>query len=102
MRVLLGTIDAQFHDIANMNDEGRAAILDPTSYTASTLAFTLSADNSSGVVYPSVRAPLGHCLAAFWPDIVGIPIKERHLQYEWNGERVTRYFDYSREVWIAI
>jgi hypothetical protein len=25
--------------------------------------------------------------------VVGIPIQERHLQYEWDGAKVGRYFD---------
>ena len=44
----------------------------------------------------------GHCIAAFWPDVVGIPRQERHLQYEWNGQTVTRYFDYSLSEWFPI
>jgi hypothetical protein len=55
---------------------------------------------SNGLVYPSVRHEGGACAAVFWPDVVGIPMQERHLQYEWDGKRFTRYFDYSLEAWF--
>ena len=59
-------------------------------------------EGSDGVVYPSVRHAPGHCVAAFWPDAVGVPVQERHLQYEWNGAAMTRYFDYLRDGWFPL
>jgi hypothetical protein len=41
-------------------------------------------------------------VVAFWPDVVGLPRQERHLQYEWNGQSVTRYFDYSLSEWLPL
>ncbi len=103
MRVLLGSIDQQFHDIGSLSDAERSAILDPAGYIASqSLAAGLRATGSNGVFYPSVRDPLGSCVGAFWPDVVGIPIQERHLQYHWDGNRVFRYFDYSSDIWIPL
>jgi hypothetical protein len=29
-------------------------------------------------------------------------MQERHLQYEWDGEKVVRYFDYKRDAWIDV
>ncbi len=101
MRVLLGTIDASFHDVAMLQMGDRAAILNPDNYEVSrALAFRLRGDDSNGLVYPSVRDAPGSCVAAFWPDVVAIPIQERHLKYEWNGIRVARYFDCSLDTWI--
>ena len=52
--------------------------------------------------HPSVRHKGGQCIAIFWPNVVGIPIQERHLQYEWDGKKVTRYFDYSSDEWQQV
>jgi len=59
----------EFHDIRR--DPARAACLSPSSYAASqTLAATLLAAGSSGIVYPSVRQRRGTCLACFRPALV--------------------------------
>ena len=103
MRVLVGTIANTFHNTDTLPKAQRSAVLDPSSYdTSRALARTLRDAGSNGVTYPSVRDPDGRCIAAFWPDVVGIPIQERHLQYEWDGEKVRRYFDYQRDAWIGL
>jgi hypothetical protein len=103
MRVLVGAIASAFHDVGTLPTTERNAVLDPESYDASrSLARTLRVAGSNGLVYPSVRDTAGRYIAAFWPDVVGIPLQERHLQYEWDGEKVTRYFDYKREVWSSL
>ncbi|UYP67445.1 hypothetical protein OIU14_13305 [Thalassobacter stenotrophicus] len=28
---------------------------------------------SDGITWPSVRSPGGHCIAAFWPNVIPIP-----------------------------
>jgi hypothetical protein len=56
----------------------------------------------TGVVYPSVREAAGTCIGAFRPRAVGILRQERRLTYRWNGERVDRYFDDRRDVWVAV
>jgi len=103
MRVLVGTITNAFHDVDTLPRGERAAVLDPRSYDASrTLGRMLRDSGSNGVSYRSVRDADGRCIAAFWPDVVSIPIQERHLQYEWDGEKVARYYDYKREAWISL
>jgi hypothetical protein len=102
MRVLLGTIDCDLHDVASLDDATRKRLLDPVSYADSRpFAFDLREAGSNGLVYPSVRDNRGTCVAAFWPDVIDIPMQERHLQYEWDGKRFSRYFDYSLEAWIS-
>jgi hypothetical protein len=103
MRVLLGSIDRLLDDVATLEEKTKAAILDKDSY-AHSRPFGLSrrANGSDGFIYPSVRHEGGECIVAFWPDVVGIPIQERHLNYEWDGKRVTRYFDYQLEQWIVV
>jgi RES domain len=103
MRVLVGTVANTFHSVDALPRARRAAVRDPDSYDASrALARALRDAGSNGLTYPSVRDPRGRCIAAFWPDVVGVPIQERHLQYEWDGAKVARYFDYKREAWTNL
>jgi RES domain-containing protein len=100
MRVLLGTVEAAFEDVAGLPEPQRAAVLDPDSYAASQpFAGALRERGSLGVVYPSVRWAGGVCLGAFKPTAVGVPQQERHLAYRWDGARIDRYFDYQLEAW---
>src|SRR3954452_14297475 len=100
MRVLVGSVSNHFHDIESLRPAERSSILDPASYVASqAIGRALREASSNGIIYPSVRDPGGHCLAAFWPDVIGIPTQERHLQYDWDGARVGRYFDYALDRW---
>jgi len=100
MRVLLGSIDARLHDVSKLDDVSKRRILDANSYAHSrTFAAALREDDSDGVVYPSVRDEGGMCFAAFWPDVPNRPVQERHLQYEWDGVRFSRWFDYKEERW---
>lgn len=86
MRELVGRVDAQLADIRG---GGFEQLLDPDSYTRSqAFARDLRAGGADGVVYPSVRDPGGECVAAFHPDVVGMPVQGRHLSYHWNGERI--------------
>jgi hypothetical protein len=103
MRVLVGTVAADFEDVTVMPTEELRAILDREAYVASqAFARRLRVAGTNGVAYPSVRHEGGRCLGAFKPREVGIPHQERHLKYRWNGERVDRYFDYVRDVWIEL
>jgi hypothetical protein len=100
MRVLLGTVNWTFEDLAQLDESLRAKLLDKHSYAVSQpYAGERRAADCDGFVYPSVRHDGGQCIGAFWPDTVGIPIQERHLQYDWDGKRVGRYFDYTTDKW---
>jgi hypothetical protein len=58
---------------------------------------------SNGIVYPSVRWPAGQAVALFWPDLIELPINQaRHLHYHWDGRRMTSYFVYGQDEWIAM
>ncbi len=100
MRVLLGSVSATLHDVAKLDEKPKQRILNPQSYAHSRpFAASLRDNGSDGIVYPSVRDDGGACIAAFWPDVVGLPMQERHLQYEWDGKRFSRWFDYKEERW---
>lgn len=101
VRVLIGKINADLHDIR----VGRqwAACHTPDDYTASrALARALRDGGSNGIVYRSARCVGAENFGVFWPDVVRPPIQGAHLQYEWNGERIARYFDYAAGHWIAL
>jgi hypothetical protein len=101
MRVLVGAVDVELHDVASISKQRLASIMDPNSYVDSRpFGAELHGAKSSGVVYPSARRAEGACVGAFWPDVVGLPVQERHLKYHWDGERVAKYFDYSTDKWM--
>jgi len=103
MRVLVGRINAEFHDLESVRDAVRRPLLDPDSYAASqAFAAALRGDSTNGIHYPSVRRPQGRCVAAFRPKAVGVPKQTKHLKYYWDGSAVREYFDYESEAWIEI
>jgi hypothetical protein len=103
MRVLLGAVDCSFCEVDTLSPADQQAVLDKASYVASReFGGNRRGTGSDGISYPSVRHEGGRCIAAFWPNVVGIPVQERHLQYEWDGARVTRYFDFKDSVWANL
>jgi RES domain len=102
MRVLIGRIDASFHDLRG-GSPAFAPCLDPDDYAASrALGRALRTAGSNGIVYPSVRRQGGQCLGGFRPKAVGRPIQGPHLAYFWDGRRISRYFDYAADRWVAL
>jgi RES domain-containing protein len=103
MRVLVGAVDHEFHDVSTVSQQRLASIMDRDSYVDSQpFGADLREKDSPGVVYPSARRSKGECVGAFWPDLVGIPKQERHLKYHWDGERVGRFFDYTKDEWVGL
>ena len=104
MRVVVGRVDQTFHDVASLPEPVRAAVLDPDDYGPSrSLGRTLREAGSNGLTYPSVRHAQGtcpgKCIAAFRPKAVHPPVQERHIRYHWDGNRVSRWFDYPTATW---
>ena len=98
MRVLVGTIDAELHDV-----RGMPAVHDPDDYSPSrALGSALRKAGSNGIVHHSVRHQGGKCIAVFRPRLLSVPKQERHLQYDWDGTGIGRYFDYDRQAWTAV
>jgi RES domain-containing protein len=86
MRELVGAVETALHDIRGA---GFGALLAPDDYAPSqAFAREQRGDGGNGIVYPSVRNPGGECIAAFWPDVVAIPVQGRHFRYHWNGARI--------------
>ena len=103
MRVIVGRIDADLHDIEQLDADRRQRLLDPNDYAfGQALALALRGAGSTGVHYPSVRHAGGKCVAMFRPSTVGLPVQTKHLKYHWDGTAVRRYFDYELDRWIDI
>lgn len=102
LRHLVGSVSNDFHDLRLAEAFGDC--LDPESYTASqALARRLRSDGANGLVYPSVRDPDGEAIAAFWPDVVGVPVQARHLAYHFDGERIDLVRDEANgNVWRIV
>ncbi len=96
-RELIGSLDAELHDLR----DAVAFALDADDYAgAQTLAWELRRNHArDDIVWPSVRHPGGEAIAAFWPDVVGIPVQGRHLCYRWDGNRADAWLTYGEENW---
>ena len=91
-RELIGKVDHSFHDLTEREDY--TDCLAPDTYVPSqSLARDLRQNGSNGVLYSSVRHEGGLCIAAFWPDVIGIPMQARHFAYHFNGEFIDMYRD---------
>ena len=87
-REIILSVDADLHDL-RLGEPEHPSALDPNSYVASqTLAASLRAAGSDGIIYPSVRHAGGECVGLFYPDCAANPLQGRHLAYHWDGERV--------------
>ena len=99
-RCLIGRIDHALHDLISKCPED---IRNPDDYAAAqALGKSLRDAGSDGIIYESIRNPGSENIAAFWPDVVGIPIQERHLAYNWNGREIDKIFDYETEQWMEL
>ena len=91
MRVYLARLDGVLHDVRK---GAPAAIHDPDDYSASrTLGRRLRAEGSNGIIFNSVRDEDGTCVAVFRPRLLSECRQERHLTYQWNGERISSIFE---------
>ena len=86
---MLADFSSEFHDLRG---DGRfAACLDPQRYVASQrLAARLLEAGSLGVIYPSVRRPVGTNLACFRPALVGNVRRGQSWRFTWSGTAVPR------------
>jgi len=98
--VLRGSVDATLHDLRS--EAGRPYLDPDDDEPARRLGRDLWDGGSDGIVYPSVRHPGGECIGAFWPDVIGIPVRTRHLRYHFDGTRISRYFDSETGVWADL
>lgn len=83
----LADFGGAFHDIRGHKEFADCVAAD--SYRASqTLGASLLEAGSAGVLYPSVRAATGDCIACFRPAMVGNVRKDATYQFTWDGGQV--------------
>ena len=64
-------------------------LLSPGSYSeAQALGAELRSTGAAGLLYPSVRAPGGECIAAFRTTLLRDCLHEAHLEYHWDGRMI--------------
>ncbi len=92
MRELKGMVERGLLDIRTGAYDN---LLDPDNYApAQAFANQHRASGADGILYPSVRKKGGECIAAFWPDVPGLPVQSGHWRYHWDGAQI----DYLREI----
>ncbi len=100
MRVLISeTVDAYYRDLRSAYPE----LHDADSYQASQQfghQAMLRGDN--GIVYDSVRHPIGQCLAILRPKAIPIPHQGPHLRYRFDGATIDRWFEMGTEAWQTL
>jgi len=91
MRIYGARLDGQLHDL---REGAPPEVYHPENYADSqALARALRADNSNGLIYNSVRAAGGTCVAVFRPRCLSDCRQERHLTYRWDGERIATIYE---------
>jgi len=99
-KVMVGKVDTAFHDVRKGPWK---RIHDPDSYIESRkLGTALREEDSKGVVFNSVRKPGGENIAVFWPNAIEIPVETKKIAFQWDGERITKWFDYESGDWKEI
>lgn len=90
MRVYIGEVVKPMHDIRG---DGYEQLHNPDDWSPSqAFGQEMKAINSWGIVYRSVRAPGGECIAVLRPPAVSIPKQGAHLSYVWDGERISSVY----------
>ncbi len=94
MRVYIGEVTKPMHDI---RDDRYQHLHDPNDWAASqAFGQQMKSINSWGIVYRSVRAPGGECIAALRPAAVSLPLQGPHLSYVWDGKSISKVYEKRR------
>lgn len=89
MRVYVGAAETDWLDLRGLG-QAYPALYDPDDYRASQAwAQQQREQDASGVLYDSVRRPGGQCLAAFKPRVLKPVRQGAHLEYFYDGQRIT-------------
>ncbi|MBI3507716.1 MAG: RES family NAD+ phosphorylase [Proteobacteria bacterium] len=93
MRVLAAKLDGDLHDIRGMKKQ-LPKVYSRTSYAAGQeLAGRLRKQDSYGIAYDSIRSKGGECAAVFRPPALKHCWQERHMEFEWDGKRISKKFE---------
>ncbi len=89
MRAYVGPAEPDWLDLRGRSQD-YPALYDPDDYRASQAWAQEQRDrNACGVLYDSVRHPGGRCLAAFKPRALKPVRQGAHLEYFYDGQRIT-------------
>lgn len=92
-RLILADISGMLHDIRNMQEEF-ATIYDTNDYSHSqSFAAKLRQEGSSGIAYKSVRLPGGENVAILSPRVISNARQDKAITLQWNGARITGYYE---------
>lgn len=92
MRVYLARLEGDLHDVRG--DNAPEGLYAPDDYSAGqSLGRRLRDAGANGIVYDSVRAPGGTCVAVFRPRCLSNCLQERHLTYRWDGATITHVYE---------
>lgn len=90
-RVYLARLTGDLHDV---RVGAPPAIYHPDNYSAGqAFGRRLRGAGSNGIIFNSVRDSGGICVAVFRPRLLSGCRQERHLTFEWNGDRITNIFE---------
>jgi len=94
-RIYVATIDGSFDDIRGRSMRSKLYAAAPDDYEyAQRYAHRLYHRNRvDGIVYNSVRNSGGECIAAFRPRIISGAAILKHIQFRWDGRRITGVVD---------
>lgn len=96
MRTYIGKIVKPLHDVRSSKNENYNKLHHKTDYSYPQLiGKDLRSKDSWGIAYRSVRDPGSECLAAFRPTAVTIPCQGPHYCYEWDGNKISHYYEKS-------
>lgn len=89
MREYIGKVKKPLVDI---NSQSFNYLLNPNpAYYSESQRFAqeIRAQGEWGLLYPSVRKTLAHCVAIFRPPALTLPIPGKHLDYIWDGSQIS-------------
>jgi hypothetical protein len=94
-RIYTATIVGEFDDIRgrSMRSKLYAAALDDYGYSQRYAHGLYQKNRVDGIVYNSVRAAGGQCVAAFRPRSVSKARIRKHIQLRWDGRRIVGTVD---------
>ena len=83
----------RLHDLRGQG-AAMPGVYDPDSYGSSQeLARMLRSQGSQGIVYDSVRRPLGQCVAVFKPKSLRNARAVGHIGLHWDGRTISHWFE---------
>ncbi len=94
-RIYAATVRGDFDDIRGRSMRSKLYAAAPDDYAFSQrYAHRLYATNRvDGILYNSVRAAGGQCVAAFRPRSIGKARIHKYIQFRWDGTRITGVAD---------